>query len=78
MGTRHLPARSWGVDRSSQALDTANGELTVDKCIDLYAGALGERIAALVLDSTPNVLSLGRSVVDQGYTWHWDGYTVTP
>ena len=53
-------------------LDTANGELVADNRIDLYAGVLGERIAPLVLDSTPDVMSLGRRVEDQGFIWHWE------
>ena len=59
-------------------LDTANGEVKADRHIDLYNGRLNERIAPLVLDSTPNVLSIGRRVVQQGYDWHWKGYTLTP
>ena len=54
-------------------LDTASGESIADRNINLYNGKLDERIAPLVLDSTPNVLSLGRRVVRQGYDWHWLG-----
>ena len=59
-------------------LDTANGESIADQSIDLFLGCLGEHISPLVLDSTPNVLSLGRRVVDDGYDWHWLGGTTTP
>ena len=54
-------------------LDTANGQVTADKTIKLGLSSLGVEISPLVLDSTPNVLSLGRRVVDEGYDWVWRG-----
>ena len=59
-------------------LDTANGEVKVRRRIELYNGVLDETIAPLVLGSTPSVLSIGRRVVQQGYDWHWKGFTTTP
>jgi len=59
-------------------LDTAGGEVIADKQIHLYNARLGECITPYVLESTPNVLSLGRRVVQDGYSWRWDGYTTTP
>ena len=59
-------------------LDTANGELPADVDIDLWMGRLGERIAPYVLESSPNVLSLGRRVVCDGYDWYWKGYSKRP
>ena len=58
-------------------LDTANGEARIDRSIDLHVGRLGERIAPYVIDG-PNVLSLGRRIVRDGYDWHWLGHTTTP
>ena len=69
--------RGFVKSREPITLETANGELIADKCIDLYSGALNERIAPLVLDSTPDVMSLGRRVEDQGFTWHWEPGIVT-
>ena len=59
-------------------LDTANGELKADREIPLHVGRLGEDIAPLVLPSTPDVLSLGRRVVEHGYSFWWPGYSSEP
>jgi len=59
-------------------LDTADGEVVADALIHLHNSTLGENISPYVLESTPNVLSLGRRVVVDGYSWHWEGYTTQP
>ena len=59
-------------------LDTANGESKADRGIDLHVGKLGESITPYVLDSTPNVLSLGRRCVLLGYGWYWFPYSLEP
>jgi hypothetical protein len=57
-------------------LSTANGLISVDERIDISFGLLDENgeplsIEALLLDNTPNVLSLGRLVEDEGYDFIW-------
>ena len=59
-------------------LDTANGTTRADKVLDMFLGPLGEHISPYVLDSTPNILSLGTRIVDQGYTWVWPGWSLWP
>ena len=59
-------------------LDTANGPLHANKDIPLCVAALGENVAPLVLDATPDVLSLGRRIVDDGYSLWWPGYSLEP
>ena len=59
-------------------LETANGETIANKLINLHQGKLGEHISPYVLDSSPNVLALGRRIVDQGYDLWWPGYSLTP
>ena len=59
-------------------LDTANGTTEASRVLDMYLGPLGEQISPYVLTSTPNILSLGRRVVDGGYTFVWPGYSMWP
>ena len=49
-------------------LDIANGEVVAGRPVTLYNSTLGECITPYVLESTPNVLSLGRRVVQDGYS----------
>ena len=57
-------------------LATANGLLSVDECVDVSFGLHDNKgkplnLEALLLDNTPNVLSLGRLVEDEGYQFLW-------
>ena len=65
-------------EREALVLDTANGELIVDRDIPLHVGRLGENIAPLVLPATPDVLSLGGRVVLDGYGFSWPAYSLAP
>ena len=40
-------------------LSTANGNTSADKCINLYVSKLDECITPIILDKTPNAMSLG-------------------
>ena len=59
-------------------LATANGETVSTEVLPLNLGRLGELILPHVLDDTPNVLSLGRRVVVQGYAFHWPAWSYAP
>ena len=57
-------------------LATANGLLSVDERVDVSFGLQNNKgkplnLEALLLDNTPNVLSLGRLVEDEGYQFLW-------
>ena len=52
-------------------LATANGRVDADVEAEASVGRLQSSIRALVLDKTPNVLSMGRLVRDQGYSLQW-------
>ena len=52
-------------------LNTANGETVVKEEISLKIPQLSESIRALILDSTPDVLSIGQRVVEKGYDFYW-------
>ena len=57
-------------------LSTANGLLSVDERVDVSFGLHDNKgkplnLEALLLDNTPNVLSLGRLVEDEGYDFLW-------
>ena len=63
-------------------LNTANGDLEVRQQIDLRIPELGEQVTALVLPSTPSVLSIGKRCMREGYHFEWRPYSpptlVTP
>ena len=50
---------------------TAKGEEHVDKKVEMYLDSLGVSVPALALDDCPNAVSLGRLVVELGYTFKW-------
>ena len=56
-------------------LNIANGELEVRKQIDLKIPELGEQVTALVLPSTPSVLSIGRRCMREGFRFEWKPYS---
>ena len=62
----------------SVILDTAGGETKSNEVLPCYLKRLGEHIAPHVLTSTPNVLSLGRRCVQDGYGFYWEPYSMHP
>ena len=72
-GNRHRVRK---IDRI--VLDTANGQNVADRGIDLVVELLGQDILPYVLDSSPNVLSIGRRCVVDGYGWYWPPYSLSP
>ena len=69
-------------DHQNLTLSTANGECKPAGSIAMRIDALGEVSSALVLENTPNVLSVGLRCMDYGYAFHWPPgrfpYWVTP
>ena len=69
-------------DHQNLTLSTANGECKPAGSIAMRIEALGEVSSALVLENTPNVLSVGLRCMDYGYAFHWPSgrfpYWVTP
>ena len=53
-------------------LVTAKGEERVDKQVSMHLDALNINVQALALDDCPNAVSLGRLVIEHGYTFSWD------
>ena len=56
------------------SLATANGEVRVTEDAKVPVGCGIPAIEALVLDSTPAVLSIGRRCMREGYTFEWHPY----
>ena len=52
-------------------LHTANGEITIDRKVDLQVGKLRENIEPLLLDNSPPVLSVWRRCMEHGYSFIW-------
>ena len=61
------------IDASHQSivLHTANGECRPAGSIVMDIKPLGETSSALVLESTPNFLSVGLRCMEYGYSFHW-------
>ena len=59
-------------------LATANGLVDGDKVVSQQIGELLEVAEPYVLDSTPDVLSIGRRCVEDGYEFHWGPYSLDP
>jgi hypothetical protein len=57
---------------------TANGMLSATQRAVLTIEPLGEVCYPLVLNSTPDVLSLGRRCVEMGYEFHWKRGSMSP
>ena len=58
----------------STANDLVNGDLVVRQQI----GEFEEVAEPYILDSTPDVLSIGRRCVEDGYEFHWKPYFTLP
>ena len=54
---------------------TANGSVSARTECPIYVKGIGRTISPYVLESTPDVLSLGRRCVDEGFTFHWEGFS---
>ena len=57
-------------------LATANDLVSGDKIAPQQIGKLGEVAEPYVLDSTPDVLSIGRRCVEDGYTFVWTPFSL--
>ena len=52
-------------------LATANGVITANERVHTEVGALGMPINPILLTNTVNVVSVGRMVIDGGWSFHW-------
>ena len=59
-------------------LSTANDLVNGDKVIRQQIGAFNEVAEPYVLASTPDVLSIGRRCVENGYHFEWEPYSIYP
>ena len=57
-------------------LQTANGIIMVNDCTRLHSDALGEDIEVIELQSTADVVSVGRLCMERGYTFEWLPYAL--
>ena len=59
-------------------LNTANGECQIDETVPIQIGPTAENAEALLLDSTPDVMSIGYRCVEKGYGFYWEPYSHAP
>ena len=71
---KDLPPEHWHKLMRPIMLDTAGGESKAESTVTFPIDQLGEEIDALVLPSTPYVLSLGRRCQEMGYGFWWPPY----
>jgi len=63
---------------------TANGVVQPDSQVPIFIPVLGTTYVPLVMQDSPDVLSLGRRCMEEGYGFHWEAtnphhpYLVTP
>ena len=62
----------------SMVFHTANGSVSARTECPIYVKGIGRTISPYVLESTPDVLSLGRRCADEGFTFHWEGFSTKP
>ena len=58
--------------------DTAGGEAPADTVVPMYVPDIGEAIEPYILDSTPNVLSVGRRCQEFGWGFYWEPWPNRP
>ena len=51
--------------------NTAGGDTDSSDCVELSIDKLGETVQPIILDNTPPVLSVGKRVMEQGYSFPW-------
>ncbi len=75
-----IAALSQHITKSStpMTLLTANGELDATDEIELFVNCIKQNLRMLALPDTPNVISVGRRVVEDGFGFHWDPYSLEP
>ena len=59
-------------------LSTANDIISSDMIAPQQIGALGVNAEPYVLDQSPDVLSIGRRCVQDGYSFQWLPYSLAP
>ena len=59
-------------------LSTANDLVNGDMVVRQQIGELNEIAEPYILDSSPDVLSIGRRCVEDGYEFHWKPYSLHP
>ena len=57
---------------------TANGDVSAKTECPIFVAEINTTISPYVLECTPDVLSLGRRCVDEGFAFHWDAYSARP
>ena len=59
-------------------MGTANGEVSADYVVRYEVPQLGGDIWPFLLEFTPDVISIGRRCVRDGWAFHWPAYSYHP
>ena len=59
-------------------LSTAGGRIEATHRVPLYVSELNETVEPMILPDIPDVLSLGRRCVAEGYDFWWPRYSMSP
>jgi hypothetical protein len=55
-------------------LNTCNGTAEANEQVRISTPSLGDELKALILNSTPPVMTIGKRVMEQGYGFMWQAY----
>ena len=69
---------TWNTLNTGLPLNTANGVVECNHSISLDIPRLGEKVDALILDTTPDVLSLGKLCIAGGFNFSWPAFSHAP
>ena len=77
---KEIEGRRKDIIKTDEALNlwTANGITVADERIPVKMKRLKTEITPLILEYTPNALSLGRLVVEEGFSFTWEAYFPAP
>ncbi len=57
--------------KSENNVITANGTVSLDQCAQVYFPIPEQTLEVKLLDECPTLISVGKLVWDQGYTFEW-------
>ena len=75
-----VEALAAGIKKAARSItfDTAGGAVPADKTLELFVKEINASIDAFVLDSTPNVLSVGKRCETEGWGFYWPPWSRSP
>jgi hypothetical protein len=64
--------------KQAVTMETANGTISCDRVLQMQIIPFNENIEPYILEDSPDVLSIGRRCVDEGFSFHWEAGSLAP